>query len=199
MKLERFTRQSSKTVAGSCARLANGPCGAWERGFTLVEMMVATSISVFALTTVMVSFVFMSRAFNAIGAYTDLDNQSRYTLDVMSHDIRQAGHLTNWTSTGLWFTNLDGNILEYSFNTNTGVLTYTNGTTGNYGILLSNCVSLSFSIFQRTPTNGPVSFYAAGNAVSAKGILMTFGCLRTNYAGITTSETIETASIVMRN
>src|SRR5277367_4994027 len=72
-----------------------------RRAFTLVELMVATSIGVFVLATVMVSFVVMSRSFNAIGNYADLDRQSRNTLEVMARDIRQTGGLTNWTSTNL--------------------------------------------------------------------------------------------------
>jgi Tfp pilus assembly protein PilW len=170
-----------------------------RRAFTLVELMVATSISVFVLATVMVSFVVMSRSFNAIGNYADLDKQSRNTLDVMARDIRQTGGLTNWTSTNLAFTNLDGNALVYSYNTNSGVLTFTNGSTGQAGVLLSNCTALTFSIFQRTPTNGPVSFCAASNAISAKGITMSFTCMRTNYLGLMDSESSQSASIVMRN
>jgi Tfp pilus assembly protein PilW len=170
-----------------------------QRAFSLVEILVATGIGVFVMATVMVSFVAMSRCFNAIGNYADLDRQSRNTLDVMARDIRQTGGLTNWTSTNLTFTNIDGSILSYTYSTNSGLLTYTNSSTHQSSILLSNCTSLSFSIFQRTPTNGPVCFYTASNAFSAKGILMSFTCLRTNYLGLTDSESVETASVVMRN
>ena len=122
-----------------------------QRAFTLVEMTVATSVSVFVLATLMVSFVVLSRSFSALGNYTDLDRQSRNTLDVMARDIRQAGGLTNWTSTSLSFTNLDGNVLNYSYDPNAQVLSYTNGSA------------------------------------------------RTNYLGLTDSESSQTASIVMRN
>lgn len=167
--------------------------------FTLVELMISASISVFVLATVMVSFVVMSRSFDAIGKYADLDQQSRNTLDVMSRDIRQAGGLTNWTSSNLCFTNLDGTALSYFYNTNSRILTYTNGSTGQSAVLLSNCAFLTFSIFQRTPTNGPVCFYTASNVASAKGILMSFTCQLTNYLGLIDSESSQSAIIVMRN
>ncbi len=170
-----------------------------QRAFTLVEMTVATSVSVFVLATLMVSFVVLSRSFSALGNYTDLDRQSRNTLDVMARDIRQAGGLTNWTSTSLSFTNLDGNVLNYSYDPNAQVLSYTNGSARQSSVLLSNCTVLTFNIFQRTPTNGPISFYAASNAFSAKGIMVSFTCVRTNYLGLTDSESSQTASIVMRN
>jgi Tfp pilus assembly protein PilW len=170
-----------------------------ELAFTLVELLVASSISAILLATIMVSFVVMSRTFNAIGNYSDLDRQSRYALDVMARDIRQTGGLTNWTTTNLAFTNIDGSLLSYTYNTNSRLLTYTNGSTRQASTLLSNCTALTFTIFQRTPTNGPVCFYTASNAISAKGILMSFTCLRTNYLGLTDSESVETASMVMRN
>jgi prepilin-type N-terminal cleavage/methylation domain-containing protein len=170
-----------------------------QQAFTLVEVMVASSISVLVLATVMVSFVVISRSFNALGNYADLDRQSRNTLDVMARDIRQTGGLTNWTSTTLSFTNLDGQALNYFYDTHAQLLSYTNGSTGQSSVLLSNCASLAFSIFQRTPTNGPVSFYTASNAFSAKGILLSFTCLRTNYLGLTDSESSQSASFVIRN
>jgi len=170
-----------------------------QQAFTLMELLIAATISVFLLGTIIVSFVVMSRSFNALANYTDLDKQSRNTFDLMARDIRQTGHLTNWTSTNLAFTNLDGGVLSYTYQASAKILTYTNGSLGQSGVLLSNCTSLTFSIFQRTPTNGSFSFYTASNAVSAKGILINFSCLRTNYLGLTDSEATETATIVMRN
>jgi Tfp pilus assembly protein PilW len=198
MNRQLFNRETARAItptAWACERAR----GRSQRAFTLVELLVATSVSVFVLGTLMVSFVVMSRTFNAIGNYADLDRQSRNALDVMARDIRQTGGLTNWTSTNLAFTNLNGTVLSYSYITHSNLLTYTNGSTGQSGVLLSNCTSLTFNIFQRTPTNGPISFYSASNAISAKGILMNFTCLRTNYLGLTDSENVETASIVMRN
>lgn len=170
-----------------------------QRGFTLVETMVSTGISVFVMGTMMISFVIINRAFNAMGNYADLDKQSRNTLSLMARDIRQAGALTNWTTNGLWFTNQDGGFLTYTYSTNGNILSYTNSSTSMGGTLLSNCTAITFTLFQRTPTNGTMSFVTASNAASAKGILMTFTCMRTNYLNLTDSETIETASIVMRN
>jgi prepilin-type N-terminal cleavage/methylation domain-containing protein len=181
---------------GSTSGISQRRC---QQAFTLVELMVASAISVFVMATIMIAFVVMSRSFNAIGNYADLDKQSRNALDVMARDIRQTGGLTNWTTTNLSFTNLDGHALNYTYSPSSKLLKYTNASTAQSSVLLSNCTALSFTIFQRTPTNGPVCFYTASNAWSAKGILMTFTCLRTNYLGLTDSESVETASIVIRN
>jgi Tfp pilus assembly protein PilW len=198
LNCELFNRETIKAISPP-DWASQRPRRRAQRAFTLGELMVATSISVFVLATVMVSFVVISRSFSALGNYADLDRQSRNTLDVMARDIRQTGGLTNWTSTNLSFTNLDGQALIYSYDPNAQVLSYTNGSTGQSSVLLSNCASVTFSIFQRTPTNGPICFCVASNAYAAKGIMMSFTCVRTNYLGLTDSESSQTASIIMRN
>jgi Tfp pilus assembly protein PilW len=199
MRRERLNREDLEATLGSDSGCdQRGTERRRQRAFTLAEVMMASGIAVFVLASLMVSFLAISNSFDATGAYADMGNQSRNTLDIMSRDIRNAGHLTNWTSTNLQFTNLDGGVLSYVYQPN-GVLTYTNGSTGNSGVLLSNCTSLTFSLFQRTPTNGPMCFYTSSNAASAKGIRMSFTCMKTNYQGVTSSEASESATIVMRN
>ena len=170
-----------------------------QGGFSLVDMLVATGAAGFLIATVMTSFVVLWRAFNALGNYAQLSRTSRVALDCMARDIRQAGGLTNWSGEGLWFTNLDGSPLTYLYNSTNGTLSYTNGATGQYGVLLTNCAYLQFSLFQRRPTNGTMNFYAASNATSAKVIEVNFTCTRTNYPSLTDCEGGQTAKIVMRN
>jgi len=173
--------------------------GRFQRGFSLLDMMISTGAGAILMATVMTSFVVLFRAFDAVGNYEDLDRHCRLTLDYMGRDIRQAGALTNWSSGGLWFTNLDGTPLNYTYNSGNLTLSYTNGHTGLYGTLLTNCTYLQFSLFQRRPTNGTMNFYVASNAASAKVIEINFTCVRTNYTTVTDSETIQTAKFVMRN
>lgn len=167
--------------------------------FTLIEVMVASGVGLFLLAGAMMSFTVFSRALTAAGVYADLDRQSRNTLDIMERDIRQAASLTNWSTNGLWFTNTDGSALTYSFNSASGTFSYTNGSTGESAVLLSNCTAFSANLFQDQPTNGTMIFYPTTTAQTARGIIVSFGCVRTNYAGVTDSETFQTAKIVMRN
>jgi Tfp pilus assembly protein PilW len=174
-------------------------CRLLRGAFTVVELMISTGLGIVLLTTLMTTFVTFERSFNSVGEYADLDRQSRNTLDVMTRDIRQAAALTNSTTNGLWFTNVDGTALIYTYNPSSGVFSYTNGSTGQSAVLLSNCTSFTFSLFQNQPTNGTMTFYPATQAKSTKGIIINFFCARTNYLSLKDTESVEAATIVMRN
>src|SRR5437879_3477117 len=92
-------------------------------GWTLIELMLAIGVGTLVLGSVGSVMVFMNRTLDATANYAELDRQSRAALDTMVQDIRQAGALTNFTSTALWFTNQDGNMLKYNWDTNTSQLT----------------------------------------------------------------------------
>jgi hypothetical protein len=178
---------------------AETPSRTSRGGFSLLELMVATGVGVFLLAGAMMSFTVFSRAITAAGVYADLDRQSRNTLDIMERDIRQAAALTNWSTNGLWFTNTDGSPLTYTFNSSSGTFSFTNGATGLSAVLLSNCTAFGVSLFQDQPTNGAMVFYPTLTAQTARGVIVSFDCVRTNYAGVTDSENFQTARIVMRN
>ena len=57
------------------------------------------------MASVAVVYIFMNRSLDATANYEELDRQSRNALDVII-DIRQTGHLTNYTTNTLNFTNL---------------------------------------------------------------------------------------------
>src|SRR3954447_17056236 len=84
-------------------------------GWTLVEMMVVIAICALMLASIAAVSIFMTRTLDATANYAELDRQSRIALDKISSDIRQCGGLTNFSSTGLWFTNQDGSMLAYTW------------------------------------------------------------------------------------
>src|SRR5262245_26429554 len=74
------------------------------RGLTLPEMMVAVAVGSLILMVIAVVFMTSARGFAAIGNYVDMDANSRNALDHMTLAIRQAGGLTEFSSTHLKFT-----------------------------------------------------------------------------------------------
>src|ERR1700739_1707346 len=130
-------------------------------GWTLVEMMIATCSGMLILGSLLSVYVFMRRTLDATANYQALDGQSRNALDKMTTDIRQCGRLTNYDATHLWFTNLDGSMLQYTYDPNAHTLSYTNGSsiTPGSGILLNNLATGNatnslWQLFIRTPSNG---------------------------------------------
>ena len=177
-----------------------------RRAWTLPEMMIAVSCGILILGSVGSVYIFMNRTLDATINYEELDRQSRNALDLMTADIRQCGHLTNYTTNSLSFTNLDGSLLRFSWDGN-NLMTYTNASTTlpgcpRGGTLLRGCNYLKFSIFQRNPSNGTtMTFIPAPTNQPAltKVVVMDWICRRTNYISLTDSESVQTAKVVMRN
>lgn len=173
----------------------------FRQGWTLIEMMVTVLIGTVVLAAVGVTCSFANRTFDAIGNYADLDRQSSNALNLMARDVRQTGGLTNYNASTLWFTNMsDGNLLKYWWNSDRQTLNYTNASTGDSGVLLKGCVSLNFSLFQRTPIAGTtMTFNSTTNASLAKVVVLEWVCRRTNFLSLANSESVQTAKIVLRN
>jgi hypothetical protein len=165
------------------------------------ELVITIAIGVLVLAAVGLTTAFANRTLDAIGNYADLDRQSSNALNLMARDVRQTGGLTNYTSTALWFTNLaDGKMLKYWLNTDRQTLNYTNESASEGGTLLKGCVSLNFSLFQRTPISGTtMTFNPATNTTVAKVVVLEWVCRRTNYLSLQNSESVQTAKIVLRN
>jgi type II secretory pathway component PulJ len=172
-----------------------------QAAFTLPELYVSSALGTLVLISMSAVFLFMNRSLNGAANYEELNRQSRQALDLMSRDIRQAACLTNFTPTSLTFTNQDGTLLNYTWD-GSNYLTYTNGTLGQGGIILSNCLSLKFDIYLHTPVLGTTMTFApagATNCMLAKVIVVNWICCRTNYSIQTDSESVQTAKIVLRN
>ncbi len=182
------------------------PEGKRNAGFTLPEVMLSVGAGVLILVSVMTIFIFINRALDATGNYEELDRQSRRALDLMSQDIRQCGGMTAFSTSSLSFTNLDGSLLQYTWDS-TNILTYTNASTTlqgcpRGGLLLKGCNYLHFSIFQRNPISGTTMTFvpcASSNVNLVKCVVMDWVCRRTNYTSLTDSESVQTAKVVMRN
>jgi hypothetical protein len=174
-----------------------------RRAWTLPEMMIAVVAGAMILASVGSVYVFMRKTLDATANYEELDRQSRNALDRMTRDIRQCGHLTNYDAQNLYFTNLDGSLLQYTWNTNDQTLTYTNAFTQEGGLLLTNCVSWLATEFIRIPSNGTtMTFFPLttnDTPQSTKVVVLDWICRKTNYTTLTDSESVQTAKIVLRN
>ena len=74
---------------------------------TLVELQIASAISVILFAAVLTLAFYTARSFAAFTNYVDLDANSRNALDVMSTEIRQADLLKAATATSLTFQTTD--------------------------------------------------------------------------------------------
>lgn len=162
----------------------------------LTEMLFALSIGSIVLTAAMLLLYFTGRSFAGIANYADLDRYSRNALDRMSEEIRQTRYLTNFSSTSITFTDDDGLPLSFTYDPNARVLKRVKS--GEERILLRECDSLYFEMFQRNPIPGQFSAYTATSVATCKLVQVTWRCSRTIVGAKLNTETVQSAKIVIR-
>jgi len=164
---------------------------------TLMEILVASLIAALVFGVVLTLTIFATRSVLAMTNYTELDQASRNTLDVLTRDIRQATALNAFTANKIVLRNPDNTTCTYTYNQGTGTFVRSN----NLGsqVLLESCDRLSFNISTRSPSPGFVFNSATNNIALAKLIDVSWRCSRQIRAQKVNTESIQTAKIVMRN
>jgi prepilin-type N-terminal cleavage/methylation domain-containing protein len=167
-----------------------------NRAMTLIELMIGAAIGSLVLATAATVSINSSRSFAAMVNYTDLDRASCHTLDVMSRDIREAKGLGSVSASGISFVNMDGSATAYRFNADARTLTRTLNRVSR--VMLADCDFARFNVSQRTPSNN-FAFFPATNAATAKLVDVSWKCSRVILGRRTTTESVQTARIVIRN
>src|SRR6266513_1391253 len=90
--------------------------------FTLVEVIMATGVSLIVATAILMLCWFSSRSFVAMTNYTDMGQLSRLALDKMSKDIRQMRQLTSFSSNNVALTDSTGNSIGFVYHPDTRTL-----------------------------------------------------------------------------
>jgi len=109
-----------------------------ERGFTLVELMIATAILAFAMAGVLVLQQGGQQAYLLGAGRVESQQNARVALDLMTRELRTAQSVTTITSaTDITFTDQCGNSVEYALSGTT-----LNRTAATYSDPVNNpCVS----------------------------------------------------------
>jgi hypothetical protein len=168
-----------------------------RRGMTLVETLVGLSAGLLLMTVVASMWMFSARSFVAIGNYTDMDNDSRNTLDIMSREIRGAAALTSYATNAITFVNRDGTSFSYVYNPGTETLSRVQG--GSSRVLLEQCDYVRFNVSQRNITNGFVFYSTTTQPQLTKLVDVSWKCSRKILGAKVNTESVQTAKIVLRN
>jgi len=171
--------------------------GRKRAGFTLVEVLITSSVALVVAAAIAVLYMYSSRTFLTLDNYTDMCQRSQLALDKMSKDIRQAKLVTYYTNNAITFSDVNGNSLQFTNNTTAKTLLRISG--GKTTTYLTGCDSLQFWIYQPTPTSNSFACFAPAYLANARVIQVTWVCSRQIMGLKTTTESIETAQIAMRN
>ncbi len=163
---------------------------------TLVEMLVASGVGGLIFVAVANLTIYTTRTFASMYNYTEMDQLSRYTLDQLTTDIRQAERLASYSST-----NLDlvyGGVTNLNYNYDAASRTMTRTKSGVVKVLLTECDSATFTAFGRGTLSGTFDQFPATNAVEAKLIKMNWTCSRIFLGSKVNTESVQSAKVVMR-
>lgn len=175
---------------------------------TLVEVMVALGLSSLLLATIMMIWLFGFRSYGAMFNYTDLSNQNRNAMDLISRDIREATLIVGFQNVGttkwLELTNASGERIRYTWDGESRTLVCARNDEAPV-TYLTGCERWDFQVSQRTPnTETSYLFYPATNIDGiydpsiCKVVNMRWKCYRTLLDRLNT-ESVQTAQVVLRN
>jgi Tfp pilus assembly protein PilW len=162
----------------------------------MVELLIGLAISGMVLAQVCMLWYYSSRAFVAQMNYVDMDQISQRTLDTLSREIRQTKSLTSFAPTQLVFKDADDLPLTYAFSEKQLVRIKN----GQKKVLLKDCETGSFSIYQRNPVEGAYDQYPTASAATCKLVEIKWRCTRQLFPSApVTKESMQSAKIVLRN
>ncbi len=178
-------------------------------GWTLMEILVASAVGTIVMGSLMAVLVFSTRSFIAVANYGILNQSSRFALDMMNRDIRNASQIdANSTTNRLIMTSLTGDKFSYVYDPSTGTLTrnFTNSAnTVTTSVLLTNCDVFTFTYYLKVPAIAPSGsygpYFTSANSApqNAKLINVDWRCYRTIMGAKQNTESVQTAQITVRN
>jgi len=173
-----------------------------RRGFTLVEVMLATGLSAIILTGVLSSFLFLGRSGANMQAYNDMEAQSRIGLEKFAEDVRQASAIT-WNSSNSVTMIVNAANITYTFDSGTGILSKqdpsgtTNLITGaSYSPGMTSC----FAAYDITGNTLSLTSANLANAnLSTKQLQLSLKLSRTGSTRATTTNNVLSSRYILRN
>ena len=181
------------------------------RGFTLVELLIAGSLTVVLMAGVLSAYIFLGRNLTRLASLQQQEIKTGHVMRYFSQDLGTASQLTTAASTISGSTTTaaqfvlvppTGPNVTYTYTSATGKLTRDTG--GTPVTLLSDITSFSINYFTESQTlsgNAFSSTFAApANAISVKSVQFMF----TTSVGSSASGTLATFSatsprVVLRN
>jgi len=121
-----------------------------KRGFTLVEVMVATAVVMVLSAAALTSIVVLARGGYSLGNYSAMNTESRFIIEQMGMDVRQLSSITTATATSfsgtiLAATGSGTQAVTYTYDA--GAQTLTRSIDGTAVRVFKNIDSLTFGYY----------------------------------------------------
>lgn len=175
------------------------------KGFTLVEVLIAASLSTFVLAGVLSAFVFMARTSVRSSGYSEMEAEVRRGLDTFARDTRSATDV-RWNHAQSITLTVNGRPVTYAYDATPGNATYQNfyrlegdPTSTAARQVLVRGVTTDFA-FQRYKLTQPgVTDSTAQNDSETKLLQLSLRAARTSVASVGASNAAISARYMLRN
>ena len=186
-----------------------------NRGFTLVEVMVAATIGSFVLAGVLTAFLMLTRSATNAANYSMMETQSRKALEELGQDLRMAKDATWNSATSITLQIPDnytstGNLVTYAYQVSGGTGQFYRmpgaASAANTKTVLVRNVAPDFAFSRFDRIGAPLSSTVPGAAASAlalniqtKRIQLYMTVRSTSKTVVAATNTILSASFILRN
>ena len=175
-----------------------------RRGFTYIELMVASAIGVVLIALLLTLTLYGEQSFGLMTNYSDLDSKTRNTVTLLSREIREATRViqaqSNAGGKSLTLTNAaDAVTFKLVWDATQRTLTMERSA-GNATVLLTGCDQWDYLLYDGAPRilGGKVSFTPSASPATCKLIEMSWSCSRT-MAGKAGGSSVESVRFGLRN
>jgi hypothetical protein len=171
--------------------------------FTLVEVLIAASLSAFVLAGVLSAFLFLARTSFRSSGYSEMEAEVRRGLDTFARDTRNATEV-RWNHAQSVTLTVSGQPVTYAYDTDAASGTYRSfyreeGNAGQPRTVLVHGVTPDFA-FRRYKLEQPgVADNSAGNDSETKLLQVTLRAARTHVATTGASHSAISARYLLRN
>ena len=169
-------------------------------GFSLVEILVASSLATMVMAGVMTAFLFIGRTSVSLRNYADLETQARNAMETFAQDVRMSSGVA-WTSaSSLTLSIQQGNTTipaTYTYDPTARTFSRTIGTTTD--ILITNIRSFAFNAYSIDTTSISLAAPNASTNTATKQIQISLETERFNRTLALHTNKVISARFVLRN
>jgi prepilin-type N-terminal cleavage/methylation domain-containing protein len=178
-----------------------------RRGFTLTEVMIAMTLSVVAMSGILSTALMISRSGYRIDQYTDMENESRKSLEQFGQDVRMSQDVVWHDANSLTLTlpvDATGTATQTcTYTYDPAAKTFARTSTGKTSVLLTGieeCTLMGFKI-NGDPTHTSPTPASSWTTISnsTKQLQLSVSSQRTQTASVKTGQKVISARFILRN
>lgn len=167
------------------------------RAYTLVEFMMAVSLSLLAASAMASLCYYTARSFTAMANSSDMAMLSRMALDKMSRDIHANCKVTAYATNSITLQDSGSNSTQLVWDSNAATLLCVKG--GKTNIYLMQCDTFQFWIYDHTVQSNLLNCCVPAVATNARLVQATWTCSRQIRSQKVSTESVTSTKFALRN